>query len=244
MNATNDPSIMIALDFQDADQAISFVHFIDNNHTFSKPWFKVGMELYYAAGPTIIAKIKEKGFPIFLDLKLHDIPNTVKGAARSITSLGVDMFNVHCSGGSAMLEAAREGIAEATSAHSSQHSPLLIGVTQLTSTSEVVLREEIGIPLTIEEAVTHYATLAHQHGLDGVVSSPLEVQSIKAACGPSFITVTPGIRPASVSRGDQVRVTTPRQAKTLGTDFMVIGRAVTQATDPIKALEDIYAEIV
>ncbi|HEX7057535.1 MAG TPA: orotidine-5'-phosphate decarboxylase, partial [Bacilli bacterium] len=204
---------------------------------------KVGMQLFYAAGPQFIATLKEKGYRVFLDLKLHDIPHQVKGAARSITRLGVDMFNVHAAGGIAMMEAASEGVEEALARENGLERPVLIAVTQLTSTNQQVLNGQIGIPGTIAEAVRKYARLARQAGLHGVVASALEVPEIKQACGRDFVTVTPGIRPIWAGKGDQMRVMTPREAIANGSDYIVIGRPITASADPRQALETILEEL-
>jgi orotidine-5'-phosphate decarboxylase len=204
---------------------------------------KVGMELFYAAGPQFVLELKDAGYNVFLDLKLHDIPNTVKGGSASIARLGVDMFNVHAAGGRAMMEAAREGVEQALSSAPGAAKPILIGVTQLTSTSRQMLNDEIGIAGPIEEAVLRYAEAARNAGLDGVVASPLEVARIKERCGASFVTVTPGIRPAGAAIGDQSRVMTPEQAFAEGTDYIVIGRPITAADDPREAIERIVTSI-
>lgn len=229
--------MIVALDFPEVEQARKCVRDLIGIATY----LKVGMELYYHAGPEFIHELKEQGFKVFLDLKLHDIPNTVKGAARSITRLGVDMFNVHASGGLKMMEAALEGMEQGRSAGQSR--PLLIAVTVLTSMDQRTLNEETNVNSTVEDQVLHLAALTKRAGLDGVVSSPLEVPRIKEVVGDSFITVTPGIRPAGVGEMDQKRVTTPEQAIQLGTDYMVIGRAITQAELPGEAFERIYKSI-
>jgi orotidine-5'-phosphate decarboxylase len=229
--------IMVALDFSSEKEALGMISKLE---TF-RPYLKVGMQLFYLAGPSLIYKLKEKGFPIFLDLKLHDIPNTVKGASQSIASLGVDVFNVHCAGGKSMMEAALEGVEMGRTSHS--HSPMVIGVTQLTSTSQEVLNREIGIPKQMNDAIVDYAELAKESGLHGVVCSPLEVGLVKHSCGQGFLTVTPGIRPSRSAMDDQVRVTTPREAVQLGTDYMVIGRAITSSSDPALAYQQIIEEI-
>ncbi|WP_127579664.1 orotidine-5'-phosphate decarboxylase [Paenibacillus koleovorans] len=226
--------IMVALDYPNAESAERLLQQLEGIPCY----MKVGMELFYAAGPQFVLRLKERGYKVFLDLKLHDIPNTVKGGSASITRLGVDMFNVHAGGGLAMMQAAREGMEAAASGASM---PILIGVTQLTSTSQAVLNDEIGIAGPIEDAVLRYAGLAREAGLDGVVASPLEVRGIKARCGSSFVTVTPGIRPAGAAVGDQSRVMTPSEALAQGTDYMVIGRPITAAPDPREALEQIVA---
>ena len=229
--------IMVALDYPDAASAQRLLEELSGIPCY----MKVGMQLFYAAGPAFVASLKEKGYSVFLDVKMHDIPNTVKGGAASVTRLGVDLFNVHAAGGAAMMEAAMEGVA---SANVSGRRPLVIAVTQLTSTSQTVLNEEIGIAGTVEDAVLRYAKLTAASGLDGVVASPQEVTAVKEACGSSFLTVTPGIRPAGAALGDQTRIMTPAQAITQGTDYMVIGRPITSAADPRAALESILEELV
>ncbi len=204
-------------------------------------YVKVGMELFYAEGPAIIHFMKEKGFKVFLDLKVHDIPNTAKGAMKSLARLGVDLVNVHAAGGVAMMEAAREGLEQGTAAGASR--PLLIGVTMLTSTSQETMNQQLAIPGTVEQTVVHYAMMTKQAGLDGVVASPLEVPLIKQVAGDSFLTVTPGIRPAGSDKGDQTRITTPEQAFRLGSDFIVIGRAITAAHDPAAAWQKIVQSV-
>jgi len=235
--------IMIALDVPDAERARSLAREFEGIPC----WLKIGMELFYAAGPQLVREFKAAGCRVFVDLKLHDIPNTVRGAAASLTRLGADLFNVHAAGGSAMMAAAMQGVEEALGASSgvpSADRPLVIAVTQLTSTTRDMLNGEIGVPGTVEEAVERYAMLARGAGLAGVVASPLEVPRIKAACGSGFLTVTPGIRPSGAALGDQARVTTPAQAIALGTDYMVIGRPITGAAQPRAALESIIDEIV
>ncbi|NBC72200.1 orotidine-5'-phosphate decarboxylase [Paenibacillus sacheonensis] len=231
---------MVALDYPDAASAEALVNSLEGIPCF----MKVGMQLFYAAGPGFVAGLKARGYKVFLDLKMHDIPNTVKGGANSITKLGVDVFNVHAAGGSSMMSAALEGVEEALQGDSSLNRPLVIAVTQLTSTSQAVLNEEIGIGGSVADAVVRYARLAHEAGLGGVVASPQEVQLIKAACGTSFRTITPGIRPAGADIGDQSRIMTPRQALEQGTDYMVIGRPITAAANPRQALESIIEELV
>jgi orotidine-5'-phosphate decarboxylase len=204
-------------------------------------YVKVGMELFYAAGLEVVYQLKERGLQVFLDLKVHDIPNTAKGAMRSLAQLGVDMVNLHAAGGVAMMEAAREGLEQGTKANSSR--PLLIGVTMLTSTSQETMNHELAIPGKVEEVVVHYAKMVQQAGLDGVVASPLEVPMIKQAAGSSFITVTPGIRPAGSDKGDQTRITTPQEAFRLGSDYIVIGRAITAAADPLAAWQSVVESV-
>lgn len=229
--------VMVALDYETKQEALQLLRSLAE----MKPYVKVGMQLFYAEGPALIHLLKEMGFSIFLDLKLHDIPNTVKGAAHSIAKLGVDMFNVHCAGGSKMMEAALEGLDQAHS--STTKKPLVIGVTQLTSTSQRMMQQEIGISGKLEDTILHYGKLAQGAGLDGVVCSPLEVKMIKSNLGQPFLTVTPGIRPKTASVDDQIRITTPYDAAKLGTDYMVIGRAITKAVDPAQAYQDIRQEI-
>jgi len=230
--------IMVALDYPEAAGAEKLLRELEGIPCY----MKVGMQLYYAAGPAFVKALKERGYSVFLDLKMHDIPNTVKGGANSITKLGVDMFNVHAAGGRAMMEAALEGVEAALAAGSRR--PTVIAVTQLTSTSQAVLNDEIGIAGPVEEAVLRYARLAREAGLNGVVASPQEVVAIKAACGSEFQTITPGIRPAGADIGDQSRIMTPAQAITAGTDYMVIGRPITAAPSPREALESIIKELM
>ena len=198
-----------------------------------KVWVKIGMEMFYALGPKSIHEAKEHGFKVFLDLKLHDIPNTVHKALKSLMTLPIDMVNVHAAGGSEMMKKAAEAVKTASA------SPLLIAVTQLTSTTTEQMNREQRIPGDVLESVSHFAKLAKESGCDGVVSSPLEVQAIKLICGPRFLTVTPGIRPQDSAANDQKRITTPGDALKLGTDFMVIGRPITEASSPRTALESI-----
>jgi orotidine-5'-phosphate decarboxylase len=232
--------IMVALDYAEAGQARQLVETLKGIPCY----MKVGMQLFYSAGPQFVLSLKEQGYKVFLDLKMHDIPNTVKGGSESVTRLGVDMFNVHAAGGKQMLEAALEGVDKALSGSANgRGKPLVIGVTQLTSTSQAVMNEEIGIGGSVEAAVLRYASLAQAAGLDGVVASPLEVVSIKQACGARFVTVTPGIRPAGADIGDQSRVLTPAEAFAQGTDFVVIGRPITAAADPRGALESIIESV-
>lgn len=231
--------VMVALDKSDADAAMKLA---DQLHG-AGCWMKVGMELFYAAGPSIVRSLKSRGFRVFLDLKMHDIPNTVRGGARSITRLGADLFNVHAAGGAAMMNAAMEGVREAVEAGDAPNDPMVIAVTQLTSTSQSVMNEEIGIAGSVADAVVRYAVLAKRAGLHGVVASPLEVAAIKSACGAGFQTVTPGIRPKGTDAGDQHRITTPREAVACGADYLVIGRAITAAADPLQALQNIVKEM-
>ncbi|HEY0826735.1 MAG TPA: orotidine-5'-phosphate decarboxylase [Bacilli bacterium] len=238
--------IMVALDYERAEEAKQLL----NKLRGIPCYVKVGMQLFYAAGPDFILYLKSEGYRVFLDLKLHDIPNTVKGGANSITRLGVDMFNVHAAGGLKMMQAAVEGVDEAMAIRPSSGSdpgsvtydhikPIVIGVTQLTSTSQTILNDEIGIGGPIEEAVIRYAQTAKTAGLQGVVASPIEVGKIKERCGANFLTITPGIRPIGADIGDQSRVMTPKDAFDQGTDYVVIGRPITAAPDPRQALESI-----
>jgi len=231
MNQNRD--VIIACDFPSGAAAIEFLEKMAkdvNREDGQKPYVKIGMELFYAEGPSIVKQIKEMGFRIFLDLKLHDIPNTVKSAMKVLAGLGVDMCNVHCAGAIEMMKGAIEGLTREDGTR-----PLLIGVTQLTSTSQEQLENEILIERPIEEVVATYAKNAKAAGLDGVVCSPLETKIVKEACGSDFITVTPGIRFADGDKQDQKRVTTPAEAKTLGTDYIVVGRPITKAEVPAEA---------
>lgn len=230
--------IMVALDYANAEGAEGLLKQLEGIPCY----VKVGMQLFYAAGPGFVASLKERGYKVFLDVKMHDIPNTVKGGAESVTRLGVDVFNVHAAGGKQMMEAALEGVDKGLSSGAVR--PIVIGVTQLTSTSVQVLNDEIGLTGTVEQAVIRYARLAHAAGLQGVVASPLEVTAIKAACGDGFVTVTPGIRPTGADVGDQSRIMTPAEAFAQGTDYVVIGRPITGAADPRAAIEAIIDSIV
>ena len=218
--------VIIACDFGSAEQTFAFL----DRFTEEKPFVKIGMELFYAEGPQIVREIKKRGHKIFLDLKLHDIPNTVKKAMRSLSGLDVDIVNVHAAGTRAMMQAALEGLTRADGSR-----PLLIAVTQLTSTDQAALEDELLIDIPIAEVVMAYAENARMAGLDGVVCSPLEAGQVHDRCGKSFLTVTPGVRFASGDAGDQKRVTTPAQAKELGSDYIVVGRPITQAEDPVAA---------
>ena len=225
--------VIVALDFAGSQEVFSFL----DRFTDEKPFVKIGMELYYAEGPAIVREIKRRGHKIFLDLKLHDIPNTVKKAMAVLSRLDVDMVNLHAAGTRAMMEAALEGLTRPDGSR-----PLLIAVTQLTSTSEERMHEELLISETLPKTVIHYADLARQAGLDGVVCSPLESPVVHEACGRDFVTVTPGVRFADGDVGDQVRVTTPAKAKELGSDYIVVGRPITQAADPVAAYRRCLAE--
>lgn len=225
--------VIIALDFPNKEKTYQFLDLFE--HESRKPFVKIGMELFYAEGPDIVRAIKARGHQIFLDLKLHDIPNTVKSAMRSLTALDVDMVNVHAAGTKAMMTAGLEGLMEGCTAHGRAQRPLLIAVTQLTSTDEARMQEELLIGHPLKEVVTHYAFNAKEAGLDGIVCSPLEAGMVHEACGQSFVTVTPGIRFATDSKGDQKRVTTPADARALGSDYIVVGRSITGADDPVAA---------
>lgn len=220
--------VIIACDFSSADECYKFLDLFKDLER--KPFLKIGMELYYAAGPEIVKRLKKEGFKIFLDLKLHDIPNTVKKAMKVLSNLDVDMVNVHASGTIEMMAAAREGLTREDGSK-----PLLIAVTQLTSTSEKVMKEELLIDNPIADTIAHYAQNAMKAGLDGVVCSPLEAAKVKEYCGPDFLTVTPGIRFADSAKDDQKRITDPAMARQLGSDFIVVGRPITQAEDPVAA---------
>jgi len=217
---------IIALDFESADKVNAFLD------QFDEPLFvKVGMELFYQTGPKLIKSIKDRGHSIFLDLKLHDIPNTVSKAMEGLAKLDVDLVNVHAAGGKAMMEAAIKGLRQ-----HNKHTKI-IAVTQLTSTTETQLHEEQNIQTTIEEAVLNYAKLSQQAGLDGVACSPLEAELITAQLGKDFMKVTPGIRPEGSAQNDQKRITTPEQAKQLGSTHIVVGRPITQSDDPVKSYQ-------
>ena len=220
--------VIIALDFPGARETFSFL----DKFTSRKPFVKIGMELFYSEGPYIVREVKARGHKIFLDLKLHDIPNTVKGVMRSLRNLGVDMVNVHAAGGVEMMRAALEGLTREDGTR-----PLLIAVTQLTSISQEKLTHELLINAPIEDVVIHYARNVKAAGLDGVVCSPLEAGKIHEHLGEKFLTITPGIRFAGDSVGDQARVTDPLRAKKLGSDYIVVGRPITKAQDPVGIYE-------
>ena len=220
--------VIIACDFSSKEQTLNFL----DKFTGRKPFVKIGMELFYAEGPEIVRTIKERGHRIFLDLKLHDIPNTVKKAMSVLRNLDVDMTNVHAAGTVDMMRAAIEGLTREDGTR-----PLLIAVTQLTSTSEERMQKELLIGASINNTIVKYAENAKAAGLDGVVCSPLEAAMVKEACGVEFMTVTPGVRFADGDVGDQVRVTTPERAKEIGSDFIVVGRPITAADDPVAAYE-------
>jgi len=218
--------VIIACDFAGEDETLAFL----DRFTEEKPFVKIGMELFYAAGPDIVRKLKARGHKIFLDLKLHDIPNTVKKAMAVLSRLDVDMCNLHAAGTIAMMEAALEGLTRADGTR-----PLLIAVTQLTSTDEERMRKELLIDATVEETVLHYAENAQKAGLDGIVCSPLEAGAVKERLGKEFMTVTPGVRFADSAKDDQARITTPEKAREIGSDYIVVGRPITQAEDPVAA---------
>ena len=218
--------VIIACDFSSAAELYAFL----DRFGEERPFVKIGMELFYAEGPAIVREIKRRGHKIFLDLKLHDIPNTVKRAMAILSGLNVDIINLHAAGTIEMMRAALEGLTRPDGSR-----PLLIAVTQLTSTSEQRMREELLIDHPINEVIVHYAENAKAAGLDGVVCSPLEAGMVKEACGEDFLTVTPGVRFAGGSAGDQVRITTPARARELGSDYIVVGRPITAAKDPLAA---------
>lgn len=223
--------VIIALDFGTPEEALKFL----DNFKDEKPYVKIGMELFYSAGPDIVRQIKARGHKIFLDLKLHDIPNTVKSTMKVLSGLDVDMTNLHAAGTIEMMRAAREGLTRPDGSR-----PLLLAVTQLTSTSEERMQKDLLISASIEDTIRHYALNAREAGLDGVVCSPAEAGLVKGACGDDFLTVTPGVRFASADGSlanvaDQVRVTTPEMAARNGSDYIVVGRPITKADDPVAA---------
>ena len=227
--------VIIALDIDSTEKALSFL----DRFTEEKPFVKIGMELYFSQGPAIIRQIKERGHKIFLDLKLHDIPNTVRRSMACLAGMDIDMVNVHAAGTKAMMEAALEGLTRPDGTR-----PLLIAVTQLTSTSQERMERELLIEKPLDQVVMHYAKCSAEAGLDGVVCSPLEAGKVHEACGKSFLTVTPGVRFADGDVGDQVRVTTPARARELGSDYIVVGRPILQAADPVAAYRRCVAEFV
>jgi len=226
--------VIVALDFPTVDQAKSFVIAMDES--VNRPMFyKVGMELFYASGREFVYWLKVRGHRVFLDLKLHDIPNTVHRAAQQLSEMGADMFSVHASGGREMMEAALEGIEKGLQLNGGRIRPMLVAITLLTSINQAILNDEIGIAGSVEQGVLRLAELVKHSGLSGVVCSPLEVQQLKAHLGRDFLTVTPGIRMSSRDAADQKRITTPRKAIEIGSDYLVIGRAISQAADPYEA---------
>lgn len=227
--------VIIACDFSSKEGLFGFL----NKFTDCKPFLKVGMELYYAEGPEIVKEIKKRGHKIFLDLKLHDIPTTVKKSMNVLSRLDVDMCNLHAAGTSEMMKAALEGLTRPDGTR-----PLLIAVTQLTSTNQERMESDLLIKEPIDKVVMHYALCAKNSGLDGVVCSPLEAGKVKQTCGKDFLTVTPGVRFADGDVGDQARVTTPEKAKQLGSDYIVVGRPITKAEDPVAAYKRCMSEFV
>ena len=227
--------VIVACDFPTKAQTLEFL----DRFTGRKPFVKIGMELFYAEGPDIVREIKARGHKIFLDLKLHDIPNTVKSAMAVLTGLGVDIINVHAAGTKRMMEAALEGLTRPDGTR-----PLLIAVTQLTSTDQQAMEEDLWIDKPLPEVVMHYAKCAEDAGLDGVVCSPLEAKAVHETCGAQFLTVTPGVRFTESAAGDQKRIMTPQQARIEGCDYIVVGRPITRAEDPVAAYERCCAEFI
>ncbi|MBE6623624.1 MAG: orotidine-5'-phosphate decarboxylase [Ruminococcaceae bacterium] len=227
--------VIVACDFDSAAKVFEFL----DKFTGRKPFVKIGMELYYAEGPSIVREIKKRGHKIFLDLKLHDIPNTVKKSMSVLSGLDVDITNLHASGTCRMMEAALEGLTRPDGTR-----PLLIAVTQLTSTDQESMENDLLIREPIDKVVMHYASNAKKAGLDGVVCSPLEAGKVHDTCGKEFLTITPGVRFADGEIGDQKRVMTPAQAKEIGSDYIVVGRPITAAEDPVAAYERCVAEFV
>ncbi len=225
--------VIVACDFASAEQTFAFL----DKFTGRKPFVKIGMELYYAEGPSIVRQIKARGHKIFLDLKLHDIPNTVKKAMAVLRNLDVDITNLHAAGTTAMMKGALEGLTREDGSR-----PLLIAVTQLTSTDQEALEKDILIEKPMDQVVMHYAETARNAGLDGIVCSPLEAGKVHDLCGTNFLTITPGVRFADGDVGDQKRVMTPAQAKAIGSDYIVVGRPITAAADPVAAYERCIAE--
>lgn len=227
--------VIIACDFSSAQQTFDFL----DKFTGKKPFVKIGMELFYAEGPSIVKELKKRGHKIFLDLKLHDIPNTVKKSMAVLSNLDVDMTNLHAGGTKRMMEAALEGLTRPDGTR-----PLLIAVTQLTSTDQESMEQDLLIKEPLDKVVMHYAQNAKDAGLDGVVCSPLEAGKVHDTCGNQFITVTPGVRFADGDVGDQKRVTTPAKAKEIGSDYIVVGRPITAAEDPVAAYERCCQEFI
>jgi len=227
--------VIVACDFSSAEATFAFL----DKFTGRKPFVKIGMELYYAEGPSIVKQIKARGHKIFLDLKLHDIPNTVKKAMAVLSNLDVDITNLHAAGATAMMQGALEGLTRPDGTR-----PLLIAVTQLTSTDQETLERDLLIKQPIDEVVMHYAETAKNAGLDGIVCSPLEAGKVHERCGANFLTITPGVRFADGDVGDQKRVMTPAAAKEIGSDYIVVGRPITAAADPVAAYERCVAEFI
>ena len=227
--------VIIALDFSGKEEVYEFLDKFGDR----KPFVKIGMELFYSEGPEIVRELKRRGHKVFLDLKLHDIPNTVMKAMRVLSGLGADICNLHAAGGSEMMKAAIEGLTRKDGSR-----PLLIAVTQLTSTDEKILKEEILVSQSMENTIASYALNSKKSGLDGVVCSPLEADKVHSVCGKEFLTVTPGVRFCDGENGDQKRVTTPAEAKKLGSDYIVVGRPVTRAVNPVEAYERCVKEFL
>lgn len=227
--------VIIACDFDSKEKVLNFLDLFKGR----KPFVKIGMELYYAEGPAIVKEIKARGHKIFLDLKLHDIPNTVKKAMAVLSRLDVDMCNLHAAGATTMMKGALEGLTRADGSR-----PILIAVTQLTSTDQETMERDLLIEKPIDQVVMHYAKVSADAGLDGVVCSPLEAEKVHATCGKNFITVTPGIRFADGEVGDQKRIMTPAQARKIGSDYIVVGRPITAAADPVAAYERCVKEFL
>ena len=227
--------VIVACDFPSKEATLAFL----DRFTGRKPFVKIGMELFYAEGPQIVREIKARGHRIFLDLKLHDIPNTVKSAMAVLAGLDVDICNVHAAGTSAMMKAALEGLTRPDGSR-----PLLIAVTQLTSTDQESMERDLLINKPMEEVVMHYALTAKNAGLDGVVCSPLEAEAVHKTCGSQFLTVTPGIRFSESAAGDQKRIMTPEKARQIGSDYIVVGRPITHADDPVAAYERCCREFI
>ena len=235
----NKRDVIIACDFSSAEDTLGFLDKFGAEGVPEKPFVKIGMELFYSEGPEIVREIKRRGHPIFLDLKLHDIPNTVRKAMRALSRLDIDMCNVHAAGTIEMMKAALEGLTRPDGSR-----PLLIAVTQLTSTSEERMQNELLVGAGINETIVKYAQNTKEAGLDGVVCSPLEAAMVKKACGTDFLTVTPGIRFADAAADDQVRITTPAHAREIGSDYIVVGRPVTAAADPVAAYRRCISEFL
>lgn len=221
--------VIIACDFPSAEETFAFLEKFGDE----RPFVKIGMELYYGAGVEMVRKLRERGHKIFLDLKLHDIPNTVRKAMKVLAAMDIDIVNVHAAGTIEMMKAARQGLDEGTP--DGRKTPMLVAVTQLTSTSPEALKEQLLIETPMKETIAHYARNAREAGLDGVVCSPLEAAIVKEACGSEFLTITPGIRFPDAAADDQRRITTPAQAREIGSDYIVVGRPITAASDPVAA---------
>jgi orotidine-5'-phosphate decarboxylase len=231
--------IIVAIDTQDQHALETLLLELQGHAQF----VKIGMELFYSFGPQVVTQIKDMGFKIFLDLKIHDIPNTARKTVKTITKLGADIINIHALGGAEMIKAAVEGIDEALLENPLLSRPSLIGVTQLTSTTPQGLKENLGVEIDLEKNIIHLAQNCYKNGLDGVVCSAFEVESIKAATSSSFLCITPGIRPSSTNHDDQKRVMTPLEAIRVGSDYLVIGRPITQATSPKVAYNQLIQEL-